>query len=35
MAKLVMDAILGIPGVVVAATYYAYLKNEISAQNLI
>jgi hypothetical protein len=32
---LVMDAIFGIPGVVAAPIYYAYLKNELSAQNLI
>jgi predicted PurR-regulated permease PerM len=32
---LVMEAIFGIPGVVAAPIYYAYLKNELSAQNLI
>jgi hypothetical protein len=32
---LVMDAIFGIPGVVAAPIYYAYLKNELSARNLI
>jgi hypothetical protein len=32
---LVMDAIFGIPGVVAAPIYYAYLKNELSAQKLI
>jgi len=35
LAMLVMDAIFGIPGVVAAPIYYAYLKNELSAQNLI
>ena len=35
IAMLVMDAIFGIPGVIAAPIYYAYLKNELSAQNLI
>src|SRR3954447_8039223 len=35
LAMLVMDAIFGIPGVVAAPIYYAYLKNELSAQKLI
>ena len=35
LAMLVMDAIFGISGVVAAPIYYAYLKNELSAQNLI
>ena len=35
LAMLVMAAIFGIPGVVAAPIYYAYLKNELSARNLI
>jgi predicted PurR-regulated permease PerM len=35
LAMLVMDAIFGIPGVIAAPIYYAYLKYELSAQNLI
>jgi len=35
LAMLVMDAIFGIAGLVAAPIYYAYLKNELSAQNLI
>jgi predicted PurR-regulated permease PerM len=35
LAMLVMEAIFGIPGVVAAPIYYAYLKNELSAQKLI
>ena len=35
LAMLVMDAIFGIPGVIAAPVYYAYLKNELSAKNLI
>jgi hypothetical protein len=31
----VMDAVFGIPGVIAAPIYYAYLKNELSAKNLI
>ena len=30
-----MDAVFGIPGVIAAPIYYAYLKNELTAQNLI
>jgi predicted PurR-regulated permease PerM len=32
---LVMDAVFGIPGVIAAPIYYAYLKNELSAKTLI
>jgi hypothetical protein len=32
---LIMDAVFGIPGVIAAPIYYAYLKNELSARNLI
>ena len=35
LAMLVMDAIFGIPGVVAAPVFYAYLKNELSARRLI
>ena len=35
LAMLLMDAVFGIPGVIAAPIYYAYLKNELSAQNLI
>ena len=35
LAMLVMDPIFGIAGVVAAPIYNAFLKNEISAQNLI
>ena len=35
LAMLVMDAFFGIPGVIAAPIYYAYLKNELTAQNLI
>jgi hypothetical protein len=35
LAMPVMEAIFGIPGVIAAPIYYAYLKNELSAQNLI
>src|SRR5215207_3923147 len=35
LAMLVMEALFGIVGVVAAPIYYAYLKNELSAQNLI
>ena len=35
LAMLVMDAVFGIPGVIAAPIYYAYLKNELSAKNLI
>src|SRR3954465_7610317 len=35
LAMLAMDAIFGIPGVVAAPIYYAYLKNELSVRRLI
>ena len=35
LAMLAMDATVGIPGVMAAPIYYAYPKNELSAQNLI
>jgi predicted PurR-regulated permease PerM len=35
VAMLVMEAIFGLPGLVAAPIYYAYLKNELSARNLI
>src|SRR3954454_1856033 len=35
LAMLVMDAIFGIPGVIAAPIYYAYLKIELKAQDLI
>jgi predicted PurR-regulated permease PerM len=35
LAMLVMDAVFGIPGLIAGPVYYAYLKNELSAQNLI
>jgi hypothetical protein len=35
LAMLAMDAVFGIPGVIAAPIYYAYLKNELSAKNLI
>jgi predicted PurR-regulated permease PerM len=35
LAMLVMDAIFGIPGVIAAPIYYAHLKNELTAKNLI
>lgn len=35
LAMLVMDAIFGIPGVVAAPIYYAYLKNELKSKHLI
>src|SRR5829696_9071551 len=35
LAMLVMDAIFGIAGLVAAPVYYAYLKNELAARNLI
>jgi predicted PurR-regulated permease PerM len=35
LAMLVMDAIFGIPGVIAAPIYYAYLKNELSIWKLI
>lgn len=35
LAMLAMDAVFGIPGVIAAPIYYAHLKNELSAKNLI
>ena len=35
LAMLVMDAIFGISGVIAAPIYYAYLKSDLSAQNLL
>src|SRR4030095_17268161 len=35
LAMVVMDAIFGIPGVIAAPIFYAYLKNELSARGLI
>jgi len=35
VAMLIMDAVFGIPGVIAAPIFYAYLKNELSAQKLI
>jgi predicted PurR-regulated permease PerM len=35
IAMLSMEAVFGIPGLVAAPVYYAYLKNELSARNLI
>jgi predicted PurR-regulated permease PerM len=35
LAMLVMDAAFGIPGVIVAPIYYAYLKEELAARGLI
>jgi predicted PurR-regulated permease PerM len=35
LAMIVMDSIFGIPGVVAAPIYYAYVKNELLAQGLI
>jgi predicted PurR-regulated permease PerM len=35
LAMLVMDAAFGIPGVIVAPIYYAYLKDELAARELI
>jgi predicted PurR-regulated permease PerM len=35
LAMLVMDAAFGIPGVIVAPIYYAYLKDELAARGLI
>ncbi len=34
-AMLVMDSVFGIPGLIAAPVYYAYLKNELSARSLI
>ncbi|GJD48606.1 hypothetical protein OPKNFCMD_1329 [Methylobacterium crusticola] len=35
LAMLVMEAVFGVPGLVAAPIFYAYLKNELSAQRLI
>jgi predicted PurR-regulated permease PerM len=35
LAMLAMDAVFGIPGVIAAPIFYAYLKNELKTQNLI
>jgi predicted PurR-regulated permease PerM len=35
LAMLVMDAIFGIPGVVAAPIYYAYIKDELKARGLV
>lgn len=35
IVMLVMESVFGIPGVVAAPIYYAYIKDELSAQNLI
>jgi predicted PurR-regulated permease PerM len=35
LAMLIMDACFGIPGVIAAPIYYAYLKDELSARKLI
>ena len=35
VAMLVMDAVFGISGLVAAPIYYAYLKNELAARELI
>jgi len=35
LAMLVMDAIFGIPGVIAAPIYYAYIKDELSAKRLV
>ena len=35
LAMLVMDAAFGIPGVIAAPIYYAYLKDELSAHRLV
>jgi predicted PurR-regulated permease PerM len=35
LAMLVMEAAFGIPGVVAAPIYYAYLKDELAARELI
>jgi len=32
---LVMDAIFGIPGVIAAPVYYAYIKDELKARGLV
>jgi predicted PurR-regulated permease PerM len=35
LAMLVMEAVFGIPGLVAAPIYYAYLKDELSARGLV
>ena len=35
LAMLVMDALFGIPGVIAAPIYYAYLKDELKARGLV
>jgi predicted PurR-regulated permease PerM len=35
LAMLIMDACFGIPGVIAAPIYYAYLKDELSVRKLI
>jgi predicted PurR-regulated permease PerM len=35
LAMLVMDAIFGIPGVIAAPIYYAYIKDELKARGLV
>jgi predicted PurR-regulated permease PerM len=35
VAMVVMEAAFGIPGIVAAPIYYAYLKDELSKQNLV
>jgi predicted PurR-regulated permease PerM len=35
LAMLVMDALFGIPGVIAAPIYYAYIKDELSAKRLV
>ncbi len=35
LVMLVMDAAFGVPGLIAAPIFYAYLKDQLSAQNLI
>ena len=35
IAMLVMEALFGIPGIIAAAIYYAYLKDELTAKGLL
>jgi predicted PurR-regulated permease PerM len=35
LSMLIMDACFGLPGVIAAPIYYAYLKDELSARKLI
>ncbi len=35
VAMLVMEAWFGVPGIIAAPLYYSYLKNELSARELI